>query len=346
MAERALCLDIGSGTQDVLYVLPDLESENCPKFVLPAPARLVAARITALTAAGRAVYLSGRNMGGGFFKAFQAHLKAGLPMAIHPDAVWALTDDPERLAATTAAVITPHRPAGHVVVPLADFDPGFWRAFLAAAGLPEAEVVLAAVQDHGLHPGKSSRIGRFKLWERFLLQAGGRPEGLVYDTPPPELTRLAVLQESIGGGPVTDTAAAAILGALTEPAIAARSRENGVMLVNVGNSHTVAALLYKRRIYGIYEHHTGILSAEETWADLERFRRAGLPGSEVFDRGGHGCLTLDLPPEAGVFPFTSVIGPKRAVLRDFDVDFPSPGGDMMLTGCFGLIHWHRTHNKA
>jgi len=342
MVERALCLDIGSGTQDVFYALPGLEPENCPKFVLPAPARQVGARLSALTAAGRSVYLTGRNMGGGFFKTFQAHLKAGLPLAIHPDAVWALTDDPDRLAATTNAVITPHRPEGYVPVHLADYEPGFWRALLSAAGLPEPELVLAAAQDHGLHTGKSSRIGRFTLWERFLRQAKGLPEGLVYQTPPVELTRLAVLQDSIGGGAVADTAAAAILGALIDPAITARSRETGVLLVNMGNSHTVAALLFRHRIHGIYEHHTGLLSAEELWADLGRFRRGSLPGSEVFDRGGHGCLTLDLPPEAGVFPYTSVIGPKRAFLRDFDVDFPSPGGDMMLTGCFGLLHWYRT----
>lgn len=342
MADRALCLDIGSGTQDVFYALPDLEAENCPKFVLPTPARLVAKRLKDLTAAGRPVYLAGHNMGGGFFKAFRAHLKAGLPMAIHPDAVWALTDDPERLAATTAAVITPRRPDGYATISLSDFDPGFWRAFLAAAGLPDPDVVVAAAQDHGLHPGKSSRIGRFALWERFLLQAGGHPEGLVYDTPPEELTRLAVLQAAIGGGPVADTAAAAILGALTDPLVAARSRETGVMLVNVGNSHLVAALLFRGRIHGIYEHHTGMLSADETWADLVRFRRGSLPGQEVFDRGGHGCLTLDLPSEAGIFPYASVIGPKRAMFTDFDVDFPSPGGDMMLTGCFGLVHWLRT----
>ncbi len=345
MAERALCLDIGSGTQDVFYFNSELEPENCPKFVLPSPARQVAARLAALTAAERPVYLTGRNMGGGFFKAFQAHLKAGLPLAAHPDAVWALTDDPQRLAATTSVTITSRRPPGYVPISLADYDPGFWKAFLGAAGLPEPDAVLACAQDHGLHPGKSSREGRFKLWERFLRQAGGRPDGLVYDTPPPELTRLAVLQESIGGGPVADTAAAAVLGALTDAALAARSRETGVMLVNMGNSHILAALIFRRRIHGIYEHHTGMLSPDELWADLARFRRGALACQEVFDQGGHGCLTLELPAEAGIFPFTSVIGPKRGQLQGFDADFPSPGGDMMLTGCFGLVHWWRTQKR-
>ncbi len=341
MADRALCLDIGSGTQDVFYSNPDLEPENCPKFVLPAPARLVAARLAELTAAGRPVYLCGRNMGGGFFKAVKAHLKAGLPLAAHPDAAWALTDDPDRLRATLGVAIADRRPDGYAPLPLADYEPGFWKAFLAAASLPEPELVLACAQDHGLHPSRSSREGRFRLWEKFLCEADGRPEALVYETPPLELTRLAVLQQSIGGGPVADSAAAAVLGLLTDPAIKARCAETGVMLVNIGNSHTVAALVYRERIYGIYEHHTGMLPPEEVWADLERFRRGALTNAEVFDKGGHGCLTLALPPQAGIFPYTSVIGPRRALLSGFDVDFPSPGGDMMLTACFGLAAWLR-----
>ena len=48
--ERLLLLDIGSGTQDVLYVQPGLEPTNWPKFVLPAPARAVTKRIRQLTA--------------------------------------------------------------------------------------------------------------------------------------------------------------------------------------------------------------------------------------------------------------------------------------------------------
>lgn len=343
MPDRTLCLDIGSGTQDVYYFNPDLESENCPKFVLPAPARQVGARLAALTAAGKSVYLCGRNMGGGFFKAVRAHLKAGLPLAAHPDAVWALTDDPKRLHDTLGVTLTEHRPAGFVPLPLADYDPGFWQTFLAAAGLPQPDLIMACAQDHGLHPGKSSREGRFKLWERFLREADGHPEALVYETPPVELTRLATLQQSIGGGPVADSAAAAVLGLLTDPAVKAKSAETGVMLVNVGNSHTVAALVYRQRIYGVYEHHTGMLSAEEVWNDLERFRRGSLTNAEVFDTGGHGCLILPLPQAAGIFPYTVVIGPKRALLAGFDVDFPSPGGDMMLTACFGLVHWLRSH---
>ena len=44
-----LCVDIGSGTQDVLLARPGLEVHNWPRFVLPSPARLAAQRIRELT---------------------------------------------------------------------------------------------------------------------------------------------------------------------------------------------------------------------------------------------------------------------------------------------------------
>ena len=60
-----LCVDIGSGTQDALLARPGLECENWPRFVLPAPARLVAQRIRELTLLKRNIWLYGGNMGGG-----------------------------------------------------------------------------------------------------------------------------------------------------------------------------------------------------------------------------------------------------------------------------------------
>ena len=51
---------------------------------------------------------------------------------------------------------------------------------------------------------------------------------------------------------------------------------------------------------------------------------------------GHGCATLDLPVKAGGFLPTYVMGPRRAMLKSYPVEFPAPGGDMMLAGCFGF----------
>ncbi|WP_369404531.1 hypothetical protein [Salidesulfovibrio brasiliensis] len=48
-----LCLDIGSGTQDVLLHIPGREIENCPKFILPTPSVRIAGYLSELTAKKR-----------------------------------------------------------------------------------------------------------------------------------------------------------------------------------------------------------------------------------------------------------------------------------------------------
>jgi uncharacterized protein (DUF1786 family) len=336
MSLATLCLDIGSGTQDVLYYDPSLEPENCPKFVLPSPSKMVAARIRELTAAGRDIHLFGTNMGGGFARAVKAHLDAGRAVSCTPEAAFTLGDDMERLK-NMGIELVDGCPQGHAAVHLADYDPGFWRAFLGAAGLPVPQRVAACAQDHGFHPGKSNRRGRFTLWETFLAEAGGCPEALVYETPPPMLTRLAALRASIGGGKTADTASAAVLGALFDPDVAAACEEAGAVILNMGNSHILGALVYGGRIFGIYEQHQGLRQPQDVWEDLEFFRRGGLTLDAVFDAGGHGCMTLPLPAEAKGFRQTFIIGPKRGLLRGHDAVFPCPGGDMMLAGCFGLV---------
>lgn len=335
-ASSILCLDIGSGTQDVLLYFPDREPENCPKFVLPAPARQVGERIRRLTAQGRGVYLFGANMGGGFQRDVMAHIEAGLPAAAHPEAAYSLADDLANLE-SRGVVLSETCPPGHTPVRAVDYDAGFWSALLSAAGLDMPGEVMACAQDHGFHPGRSNRIGRFGLWRRFLLEAHGRPEALVYSQPPDELTRLAALQRSIGGGLVADSGAAAVLGALSDPEIAERGEREGLCLVNVGNSHTIAFLLFQGRMWGVYEHHTGLLDAERLWRDLTLFRQGRLSFEEVFESKGHGCLTLDLPQAARGFLPTVVIGPRRVMLAERPVLMPAPGGDMMLAGCFGLL---------
>lgn len=339
-----LCLDIGSGTQDALLHLPGEQQENCPKFVLPSPAKVMTGRIAALTEAKRAVWLYGDNMGGGFYWAVRRHLEQGLPVAAHPEAAFSLGDNPDRVR-SLGVELTADCPTGYTPLHLCDFDPGFWRTFLAAAGLEYPDLVLAAAQDHGFHPDSSNRIGRFQLWRDFLLQAQGRPEALVFADPPAQLTRLRTLKSRIGSGLVADTGAAAVLGALYEPEVRERQRREGVCVVNAGNSHVLGFLLFQERIWGVYEQHSHRLP-EDILADLALFRRGELTNEQVLDQHGHGCLTLDLPAEAEGFIPTYVLGPRRALLRDSGAAFLAPGGDMMLAGCFGLLQGWKFFTKT
>jgi uncharacterized protein (DUF1786 family) len=272
-------------------------------------------------------------MGGGFFGAVRKHVSEGLAVAAHPEAALALSDDPPSLA-RHGIVLSDSCPKSHVPVHLADYDPGFWHGLLAQVGLEPPDVVLACAQDHGHHPGASSRVGRFGLWERFLAGTSGRLEDLLYQSPPSELTRLAALQRSTGGGPVMDTGPAAALGVLFEPGIEARVNQRGALIINMGNSHVLGLLVFQGRLAGVYEHHTGLLSPVELARQLERFRRGELANDEVFASGGHGSAVKEMP---GAFEDVFVIGPRRGELSGIEAEYPAPGGDMMLTGCFGLL---------
>ena len=332
-----LCIDIGSGTQDALYYQSDQPLQNCPKFVLPSPARMVSQQMHKLTADQQPLYLYGQVMGGGFGGRVWNHLEQGLSVAAHPQAALSLADDLNKLE-ERGVWVTENCPPGHRPVYLSDFDPGFWRSILAQAGLDMPELVLAAAQDHGFHPRASNRLGRFSLWTDLLSRSQGRVQDLLFDQPPPELTRLQAVQAMTGGGPVADTGAAAVLGALFDPDIQARSREQGVLVVNVGNSHTIAFLVYQEGIYGIFEHHTGLLDPHKLWDMLNRFVGRELDNQEVFADHGHGCMLGDNCPLQANFDTVVVLGPRRDMLHGYPVTFPAPGGDMMLAGAFGLLH--------
>lgn len=327
-----LLLDIGSGTQDVLLARPGLEPENWSRFVLPTPARLVAQRVRDLTTLKKPVWLYGRNMGGGFTRALQEHMAAGLSTAATEEAAHAIHDNPEVVRGMGVS-LSAHSPPAHAAVYLTDYDPAYWEGLLRHAGLPLPHLVVAAAQDHGFHPD-GNRSGRMRSW-RTLLEASPDPDAWIYTSAPASLTRLAAIQAATGG-PVADTGTAALLGALCVPEVADRSWREGVTIVNVGNSHIIGALVYRGKVCGMYEHHTGMRSLEELLGDLHEFRLGWLPDEHVRASGGHGTAFADVPGEAGVFTPTYVFGPRRELLRGHG-QFIAPYGDMMLAGCYGLL---------
>src|SRR5581483_11669022 len=93
-----LCLDVGTGTQDVLLFDSDREIENCVQLIVPSPTQIVAARIRRATAAGRAVLLTGRIMGGGPCAwAAEDHLKRGYRVFATADAARTFDDELEKV---------------------------------------------------------------------------------------------------------------------------------------------------------------------------------------------------------------------------------------------------------
>jgi uncharacterized protein (DUF1786 family) len=109
------------------------------------------------------------------------------------------------------------------------------------------------------------------------------------------------------------------------------------VVLNLGNKHAVASLVLDSKIVGIYEHHTGCLTVAKLHDHLVRFRQGTLSDREVFDDQGHGCVTLPEVKGMSAFPTVVVTGPQRHLAKSLGYYFAVPYGDMMLSGCFGLI---------
>ena len=126
-----------------------------------------------------------------------------------------------------------------------------------------------------------------------------------------------------------DTCLSAILGCLDEVA-------GPSLIVNVGNGHTIAALLLERRIEALYEHHTHELTPQKIESDLKLLIRGQLDGKKVFEENGHGAITLK--PFYGEVSVI-VTGPNRDLFKEssFKFIYAAPGGNTMMTGPMGLV---------
>jgi len=343
---RVLAVDIGHGTTDVLVYDSALPIENCPKLVFPSATRQAAARIRAATAAGRHVAFEGVTMGGGpSGSAMREHLRAGLGFYASPAAALSFLDDLDELAGLGVSITdTPAVAAGEsaVVIPSGDLDPDALLAALAGLGIDTGfDGAAIAVQDHGFAPGESNRRFRFAMWET-LLEDGGGIDRLAFsaDAIPDRFTRMraaASLASGFGRVIVMDTGPSAIAGALSQDitGISPRTR----LVANAGNGHTLAALVTDGDITALVEHHTGMLDAVGFGEMVRGFLSGRLTNDDVFGAGGHGCLPPAQPVSLEESGPVLLTGPRRDRFRGcgLELEYAAPYGDMMLTGCFGLL---------
>jgi uncharacterized protein (DUF1786 family) len=346
---RILAVDIGSGTQDVLLYEEGKPMENCVQLILPSPTQLVSARIEKATAAGKNIFLFGNTMGGGPCSwAMEKHLKAGLRVFATEPAALTFHDNLEEVKGKGVGVIG-RRPRGAVPIRMGDVQLDLLSASLAPFDIPLPQTLAVAVQDHGFNPAGSNRRLRFQYWEKFLA-SGGRLRDLIYRTPPPYMTRMAAVRKDVPGAAVMDTCAAAVWGILSDPE-GARMKKEGIIALNLGNQHTFGAFVRADRILGIFEHHTGKMSRDKICSLIARFERRSLANEEVFADGGHGCAYAPgFPNRRKKWPVV-VTGPRRSLVEGLGYYPAAPFGDMMLTGCFGLVAAFRemtnkSHHRA
>ncbi len=334
-ADRILAIDIGGGTQDILVYDPAQPAENSVQLVLPAPTVLVAGQIRRATAAGRAVFLTGDLMGGGAcVSALKRHIAAGLSAYATPAAALTVRDNPDEVRRRGVQIVDEAADPSAVVIRTGDVDLTLLRETLARYDVPLPERVAIAVQDHGECLVGQNRALRFRLWRDFIL-GGGALRDLAYAEPPAHFTRMRAVQRAAPGAIIMDTAAAAIWGALCDPAAATR-RDDGLIVVNVGNQHVVAALVRGDRIYGLCEHHTVLVDRPKLQHLLRALYEGTISDEAVRADNGHGAAVHPEHRPWSRVPFVAVTGPRRALASGLGYHLAAPYGNMMLSGAFGL----------
>ncbi len=334
--EKILAMDIGSGTQDILIYEKGTPVENCVQMVLPSPTRIVAQKIARATRRKQDIFLSGNLMGGGpSTRAAENHLRSGLKVYATEMAALTFRDNLDEVRAQGVR-ITQRPVEGTKEIRLGDVDMPALKRALKPFGLNlPASPWAIAVQDHGFNPRASNRRFRFRYWEKFLL-SGGKMADLIYRTPPPFMTRMAAVQRDAPGAAVMDTCSAAIWGALCDPVVN-QIRQEGLIILNLGNQHTLGAFIEGDRVWGIFEHHTGLLNRQKIQSILDRFPRKLVSNEEIFGDGGHGSAFHPAYTRRRGHPFVAVTGPRRALVDGLGYYLAAPYGNMMLAGCFGLV---------
>lgn len=335
-AAGLVAIDVGGGTQDILVYLEGEPIENCPKMVLPSPTRIVAAKIAAATRAGKPVFLFGETMGGGSCtKAAREHLAAGYSLFAAPRAALTFHDDIRKVE-QMGVVVAEEPPADAVRIRSGDVDKRALAKLLRqySVELPAAWAV--AVQDHGFAPGKSNRQARFD-WFREFIESDGNLDDLAFENVPPLFTRMLAVRNELAGAVLMDTGPAAVLGALQDETVRRHEQQAGAIIANAGNYHVMCALVRKGRVLGLLEHHTGMLNRADLADIVERFRTGRISHEEILHGGGHGSHISAEYRAAEPIRFLAVTGPRRHLFDLGKAHAAVPHGDMMLTGCFGLV---------
>jgi uncharacterized protein (DUF1786 family) len=331
-----LAIDIGAGTQDILLYHAHREEENNPQLVVPAPSRVWGSRFERLSGD---LFIHGDTIGGGRIgSVLRKRIEGGGRVAMTAGVARTIRDDLDQVREMGVEVVD-ERPAGFAgeEVELQEVDIPFVLGILHAFDEGEAIALIAlSVQDHGTAPsGESDRIFRFSRF-REALEEGRGLGGLAYlqeEIPPYYLRMLSAAHRAKEGSEapilVMDTALSAIMGAMGDDG-------GAQVVVNMGNGHTIMALVVEGEVQGLLEHHTSLLTPQKLKDYIIRFPQGKISNEEIYEDGGHGTFSLT---EAQTPGRIAVTGPKRGMMKEtgLSYDLPAPGGNMMMTGPWGLL---------
>ncbi len=341
---KILCIDVGRGTQDILLYDSEKNLENCMQLIIPSRAVLAGKALEQAIMEDRDILFTGATMGGfPLGRKFGEYVKRRDVYAT-PDASMTFRDDPDVVREMGIKVISEDEAIGIKKKRIAHFEmkdvdiEGLSKAIKLMGEGAKFDGMAIAVQDHGAAPkGMSDREFRFQNYKK-LLQGGRKLLDFCYkgDDVPDYLTRMKAVAKSMVGVKkllLMDTGIAAVLGSLEDEKVLSVRRK---LLVNVGNGHTLAVLLDGEEIQALFEHHTSSLDAVKLHTYLKRLLKGEVTHEEVFADDGHGLYVKERA-RFGSVKVISVIGPNRALLKREGYYHPSPHGNMMLAGSYGLM---------
>lgn len=348
---KILALDVGAGTLDILFY-DENNSENSIKMVLPSPTKVYGWMVEEATKQKLDLYIKGDIIGGsGLKNPIQNHLKKGFKVWMTKNAAYSLRNHLDEVEAWGIKIVEDEKiiPEKSKILELRDVNLKILGDFLLNFGVKvsDVEVVAVAVQDSGVAP-KGMENRRFRLLKiREILESNPKIENLAFkdvEIPPVFLRMKNVAQTVKTQLPQTkilvmDTAPAAILGCLKDPKM---EEAKNVLAVNVGNAHTLIALIKNEEICGMVEHHTRMLKLKPEkigWL-IKEFLTGKLTDENVRLDGGHGLFYLqNFKPQTLEKTKIVVTGPNRKIFckTNLKFDFATPLGDVMMTGTIGLV---------
>lgn len=317
---------------------PGQPVENSIKMILPSPNVITGIAIEKAASEGKAVHLEGPVMGGGKnSQMIKQWLPKGLKISATPSAALSIRDNLDYVK-KIGVTITNTPPEDAVIIRTGDYMKAELQETFSRFGIPYPTNLAVAVQDHGYSPDMSNRKFRFLHMRETLEKGNWNIHSLIQDPPSPSMTRMQAIRDTEPDALVMDTGAAAVLGALEDPIIR-KAQDKGVTIVNAGNGHTLAFTLKGDEVCGVFEHHSRVLLNEGTCQKfLKKLQNGTLTNDEVYDDHGHGAAVN----RACNSSLIAVTGPNRINILP-DAYQAAPHGDMMLTGCFGLLStWMKT----
>ena len=343
---KVALLDVGAGTLDFLLYESGKTLENCVKMVLPSPEKIHVLEVEGITGQNKDLYIDGYTVGGdGLGKAVKKHIEKGLQVHMTPIAAYSIRNNLSEVEEIGVSIVD-EKPRGFEQISLDDLRLESIELVLNGFSetLMDVDVCAVSVKDHGAPPsGISNRVFRLENYRR-LLEDDNRFSSFLYeDSGVPEYylrmnSAVDAVRDTLGDVRVylMDTSISALAGCLQDSRMVDRDPS---LVVNVGNGHTVAAVVSGDRILSFFEHHTGRLNRQKLEYYLESLCEGEIENEEVYNDGGHGAAVIENPPGIHGIEIISVTGPRRKLLEGSKLEYiqASPGGDVMMTGTLGLL---------